>query len=328
MTDTRDAVRLEGLTKRYGAFTAVHDVSLAVPEGEFLALLGHNGAGKTTLMKMLLGLTRPTSGRLSVLGTQGGGAVARRAVGFLPENVSFTGGSTGQETLEFYARLKGAPKAQVAELLDVVGLTDAVRKPVRTYSKGMRQRLGLAQALLGSPRLLLLDEPTTGLDPMLRQAFFTILREMKARGVTILLSSHVLTELQLRTDRIAILRGGELVACDTLQGLQVAAGLPVRIRVRVPEGGAQQAADRVARARSCWGQTVARWNWAYPWRPRWRRCGGCRAALTAAWRIWTSCPRAWRTSMPITAARSPRRRRPRHERCPYHRRSGSPGRLA
>ncbi|WP_404383119.1 ABC transporter ATP-binding protein [Caenispirillum salinarum] len=245
MTDTRDAIRLEGLTKRYGAFTAVDSLSLAVPEGEFLALLGHNGAGKTTLMKMLLGLTRPSAGRLSVLGTQGGGAAARRAVGFLPENVSFTGGSTGREALAFYARLKGAPKAQVAELLEVVGLTDAQRKPVRTYSKGMRQRLGLAQALLGEPRLLLLDEPTTGLDPMLRQAFFTILQEMKARGVTILLSSHVLTELQLRTDRIAIMRGGKLVACDTLRGLQEAAGLPVRIRVRVPEGGAQQAADRV-----------------------------------------------------------------------------------
>lgn len=245
MTDTRDAIRLEGLTKRYGAFTAVDDLSLAVPEGEFLALLGHNGAGKTTLMKMLLGLTRPSAGRLSVLGTQGGGAAARRAVGFLPENVSFTGGSTGREALAFYAKLKGAPKAQVSELLEVVGLTDAQRKPVRTYSKGMRQRLGLAQALLGEPRLLLLDEPTTGLDPMLRQAFFTILREMKARGVTILLSSHVLTELQLRTDRIAIMRGGKLVACDTLHGLQEAAGLPVRIRVRVPEGGAQAAADRV-----------------------------------------------------------------------------------
>lgn len=244
MTDTRDAIRLEGLTKRYGTFTAVSDLSLTVPEGEFLALLGHNGAGKTTLMKMLLGLTAPSAGRLSVLGVSGGGAAARRSVGFLPENVSFTGGSTGVEALAFYARLKGAPNAQAAELLETVGLAEASRKPVRTYSKGMRQRLGLAQALLGEPRLLLLDEPTTGLDPMLRQAFFTILQEMKARGVTILLSSHVLTELQLRTDRIAIMRGGRLVACDTLQGLQEAAGLPVRIRVRVPEGGAQRAAEQ------------------------------------------------------------------------------------
>lgn len=239
-----DAIRLDNLTKRYGAFTAVDDLSLAVPEGEFLALLGHNGAGKTTLMKMLLGLTRPSAGSLSVLGTAGGGAAARRAVGFLPENVSFTGGSTGREALRFYARLKDAPRRQVDELLEVVGLLEAAGKPVRTYSKGMRQRLGLAQALLGEPRLLLLDEPTTGLDPVLRQAFFGILRDMKARGVTILLSSHVLTELQLRTDRIAIMRGGRLVACDTLHGLQEAAGLPARIRVRVPEGGAQQAAER------------------------------------------------------------------------------------
>ncbi|MCA1941814.1 MAG: ABC transporter ATP-binding protein [Caenispirillum bisanense] len=241
---TRDAIRLTGITKRYGAFTAVDDLTLAVPEGEFLALLGHNGAGKTTLMKMLLGLTRPTAGSLSVLGTEGGGAAARRALGFLPENVNFTGGSSGRAALRYFARLKGAPKAQAEDLLERVGLAAAAHKPVRTYSKGMRQRLGLAQALLGEPRLLLLDEPTSGLDPMLRQEFYRILRDMKAQGVTILLSSHVLSELQLRTDRIAIMRHGRLVACDTLQGLQQAAGLPVRIRVRVPEGGAQRAAEQ------------------------------------------------------------------------------------
>ncbi len=238
---SQDVIRLDHVTKRYGSFTAVDDLSLAVPQGEFLALLGHNGAGKTTMMKMVLGLTRPTSGSLSVLGAAGGIA-GRQSVGFLPENVSFTGGSTGREALRFYARLKGAPKAQVEELLQAVGLAEAGNKAVRTYSKGMRQRLGLAQALLGEPRLLLLDEPTTGLDPMLRQEFYRILRDMKARGVTILLSSHVLTELQLRTDRIAIMRKGRLVACDTLHGLQEAAGLPVRIRVRVPEGGAARAA--------------------------------------------------------------------------------------
>lgn len=256
---SRDAIRLDRLTKRYGTFTAVEDLSLAVPEGEFLALLGHNGAGKTTLMKMLLGLTRPTAGVLAVLGAEGGGAAARRQIGFLPENVNFTGGSSGRASLRFFARLKGAPSRQVEDLLEVVGLADAAHKPVRTYSKGMRQRLGLAQALLGEPRLLLLDEPTSGLDPLLRQEFYRILRDMKARGVTILLSSHVLTELQLRTDRIAILRHGRLVACDTLNGLQQAAGLPVRIRVRVPEGGAERAAAQAgqgARVLSANGRSV------------------------------------------------------------------------
>lgn len=248
-----DALRLDCLSKVYrargDAITALDNVSLSVPEGELLALLGHNGAGKTTLMKLLLGLIAPTSGDVHVLGAQphaAGGATARRKIGFLPENVGFTGGVSGRETLAFYARLKGeAPGSVVPSLLERVGLTEAAKRPVHTYSKGMRQRLGLAQALLGTPRLLLLDEPTTGLDPALRRTFYAILHDLTRRGTTVVLSSHVLTELELRADRIAILRRGRLIACDTLGGLRRAAGLPVRLRVTASSGGAEAVAARL-----------------------------------------------------------------------------------
>jgi Cu-processing system ATP-binding protein len=229
MNETGDpALAVTGLTKVYGAHTALNALTLSVRRGEMLALLGHNGAGKTTLMKLLLGLTRPTAGRISVLGAPPSPA-GRADVGFLPENVVFSGGMTGQEVLITLARLKKADVAAVAPLLDRVGLGEAAKRPVRTYSKGMRQRLGLAQALIGHPRLLMLDEPTTGLDPVSRKTFYELLGELTGRGVTVLLSSHVLTELEARADRIAILAQGRLLAHDTMGGLRRTAGLPVRI---------------------------------------------------------------------------------------------------
>lgn len=223
------ALSVRDLSKHYGPLKALDGLTLDVGEGEMLALLGHNGAGKTTLMKLLLGLTRPTAGHLELLGAPPG-PHHRKDIGFLPENVSFVGGMKGREVLRFYARLKGAAPAQVDQLLERVGLADAAHKAVRTYSKGMRQRLGLAQALLSHPKLLLLDEPTTGLDPVLRRAFYDILRELRDAGSTVLISSHVLTELELRAERIAILSRGRLVACDSLSGLRRHAQLPVRIR--------------------------------------------------------------------------------------------------
>ncbi len=226
------AIRLEGVAKRYGRAVAVEAVTLDLRQGEVMALLGPNGAGKTTLMKMILGLTRPSAGRIEVLGGAAGAAAARRATGYLPESVAFNPALTGGETLRFYARLKRRAKGEVEALLERVGLADAAGRRVATYSKGMRQRLGLAQALLGAPRLLLLDEPTSGLDPILRRSFYEIVAELKGRGTSILLSSHVLTELEARTDRAAILRDGRLVALDSLADLRRAAGLPVRIRVR------------------------------------------------------------------------------------------------
>jgi Cu-processing system ATP-binding protein len=239
------AVTLEGLGKHYSTLWAVRGVDLTVGEGERLALLGHNGAGKTTLMKLMLGLIQPDEGRITVLGAPPGDAASptRRKLGFLPENVALHDALTGRETLDFYARLKGRPARECRTLLERVGLADAAGRRVNTYSKGMRQRLGLAQALLGPPRLLLLDEPTTGLDPALREVFYDIIRGLAAEGTTVLLSSHLLTELEERTDRIAIMDGGRLIASGTLEQLRERAGLPVTLRLTVP---AHHQADVIA----------------------------------------------------------------------------------
>lgn len=232
-------VEISNVTKRFGKVEAVRDVSFQLPEGETVALVGHNGAGKTTLMKLMLGLIRPTSGHISVLGEDpaAGEFEARRRLGYLPENVSFNAALTGHETLAFYARLKREPGKAVAPLLDRVGLTHAANRRVGTYSKGMRQRLGLAQALLGEPRVLLLDEPTTGLDPALRQSFYEIVEELRARGATVLLSSHALTELEERAGRVIIMNRGVKVADGTLDELRRIARLPTRVRLKVTESG-------------------------------------------------------------------------------------------
>jgi Cu-processing system ATP-binding protein len=234
-------VRLERVVKRYGRETAVGGIDLALAAGECVALVGHNGAGKSTLIKLMLGLIRPTEGRVAVLGEDpaaGAAARARREIGYLPENLALHPAMTGIETLAFYARLKGQKLAGNAALLDRVGLGAAARRRVGTYSKGMRQRLGLAQALLGRPRLLLLDEPTTGLDPALRQHFYEIVRELRDSGATVLLSSHALAELEGQVDRVVIMSRGAKVADGTLLALRRLADRPVRIRVALPGGGA------------------------------------------------------------------------------------------
>lgn len=225
-------VQLTEATRRFGRFTAVDGVSLDIAAGEFLALVGHNGAGKSTLFKLLLGLLPPTGGNIRVLGEDPNGpraAALRKKIGFLPENVTFAGNLTGLEMLRFFARLKGAPKNDCIALLQSVGLWDARNKRVRTYSKGMRQRLGLAQMLLGDTRLLILDEPTTGLDPESRRHFFDLLDERRANGTTIILSSHSLSEVETHADRVAMLKAGALVACGSIEALQRESGLPVRI---------------------------------------------------------------------------------------------------
>jgi Cu-processing system ATP-binding protein len=227
-------VAIDTAGKDYDGRTVLDHISFAVPDGCCVALIGHNGAGKTTLMKLILGLIRPTRGAVEVLGVDpaAAGREFRQQIGFLPENVSFHDELTGANTLAFYARLKGVDAAQGTQLLERVGLAPAASRRVKTYSKGMRQRLGLAQALLGKPRLLMLDEPTTGLDPVLRQEFFQIIRELTALGTTVMLSSHVLTELEARTDLAAILRDGHLAAFGDLDTLRRDAGLPVTVRVR------------------------------------------------------------------------------------------------
>lgn len=238
---TKPTVVLSGVAKRYGNVDAVKDVSFTLNEGETVALVGHNGAGKTTIIKMLLGLIRPSSGSVEVLGEDParGDFAVRQRLGYLPESVAFHMALTGRETLAFYARLKRVDMAYAPELLDRVGLApEAADRPVRTYSKGMRQRLGLAQALLGQPRILLLDEPTSGLDPALRHRVYDVLAELRSTGATILLSSHALSELEDRADRVVIINEGVKIADGTLDSLRGLARLPTRISLTLAGCGA------------------------------------------------------------------------------------------
>lgn len=229
-------VSVRNVTKRYGGkVDALRELTLDLHEGETVALVGHNGAGKTTLIKLLLGLIRPTSGDVQVLGEDpaNGDFGVRQALGYLPESVSFHLALTGRETLAFYARLKQVNMQSADSLFERVGLAaSAADRPIRTYSKGMRQRLGLAQALLGAPKVLLLDEPTSGLDPALRRNFYALVDELRAGGATVLLSSHALGELEDRAGRVIIVNRGLRIADGTLDDLRRIASLPSRIRVR------------------------------------------------------------------------------------------------
>jgi Cu-processing system ATP-binding protein len=235
-------IQLCGVSRRYGSQTAVDGVDLVLRAGECVGLVGHNGAGKSTLIKMMLGLVRPDGGVVRVLGedpSAGPAVAARRALGYLPENVALHPSLTGAETLAFYARLKGQPVSKNARLLERVGIDSAAHRRVGTYSKGMRQRLGLAQALLGNPRALLLDEPTSGLDPALRQSFYEIIRELRRDGAAILLSSHALAELEYQVDRVAVMNRGHKVADGGVADLRKLAALPLRIRF-LPGGATPQ----------------------------------------------------------------------------------------
>ncbi len=239
MTDS--ALTVTRANKFRGKTQVLHEIDLCVAPGERVALLGHNGAGKTTLMKMVLGLTPVNSGKIHIAGALPGSAQARSATAFLPEAVSFHPALTGREQLAMFARLAGV-RPDISALLDRVGLPDAMDRRIGAYSKGMRQRLGLAQVLLGKPRLALLDEPTSGLDPISRQDLYAIIDELAAQGTAVLIASHALTEVEARTDRIAILRKGVKVADDTLANLSEQAGLPTRLRIRATGDHA----DRIA----------------------------------------------------------------------------------
>jgi Cu-processing system ATP-binding protein len=252
---THPTVLLSGVAKRYGEVQAVKDVSFVLNEGETVALVGHNGAGKTTLIKLMLGLIRPSAGSIEVMGEDpaSGDFAVRKRLGYLPESVAFHMALTGRETLTFYARLKRIAAANPLDLLERVGLgAAAAERPVRTYSKGMRQRLGLAQALLGEPRLLLLDEPTSGLDPALRRRFYDLLSELRAKGTTILLSSHALSELEDRADRVLIVNDGVAIADGTLDDLRALARLPTRISIRFHTGAN---IDSLKSAKAAWKVT-------------------------------------------------------------------------
>jgi Cu-processing system ATP-binding protein len=245
-------IEVKQLVKRYGDVHAVDGVDLRVESGEVFGLIGHNGAGKSTLFKMLLGLLPASAGDIRIDGQPVSGPgfrAVRRRLGYLPENVVFYDNLSGLETLAFFARLKGVDRTQCGPLLERVGLSAAADRRVKGYSKGMRQRLGFAQALLGRPQLLFLDEPTTGLDPEGIREFYAVVREMRSAGSTILLTSHILSEIQERVDRLAIMKTGRIQALGTVQSLREAMALPLSFELRLAEGagallrGALQAAD-------------------------------------------------------------------------------------
>ena len=231
-----NAIELQAVTKRYGRTTVLQDVSAAIPAGQVIGLLGHNGAGKTTVIRLALGLISPTGGTVRTLGFQPDGRQARRLharVGYLPENVAFYGNLTGREVIDYLARLKRVPPREAMALLHRVGLEAAADRRVGAYSKGMRQRLGLAQVLLGKPDMLVLDEPTTGLDPLVIQDFFDLVGELRAQGRTVIISSHLLAELEPHLDGALILRQGRVVAQGTIADMRQAARLPVTVSARL-----------------------------------------------------------------------------------------------
>jgi ABC-2 type transport system ATP-binding protein len=209
------ALESRALRKEYGSKVAVRELTLSVPRGEVFGFLGPNGAGKTTSMKMLLGLVHPTSGAGHVLGRPLGDPRGRARVGYLPEHFTFHDWLEARELLRFHARLlglrPGGRAAGVEERLRRVGLGDAGHRRVREYSKGMKQRLGLAQALLGEPELVFLDEPTSGLDPLGRRLVREVIGELRERGTTVFLNSHLLSEVEVTCDRVAFVKDGRVV---------------------------------------------------------------------------------------------------------------------
>ncbi len=197
-------VEINQVTQQYQKVTALENLSLSIHGGEVVGLFVHNGAGKTTTMKLILGLLSPTLGGVKVLGKAPSTEAfhpMRYQLGFLPENVSFYPQLTGWEVLYYFAKLKRVSKSHADQLLEKVGLAHAANRKVKTYSKGMKQRLGLAQAMLTTPKLLLLDEPTVGLDPIATQDFYSMVDELKNQGCAVILCSHVLPGLEKHIDR-------------------------------------------------------------------------------------------------------------------------------
>jgi ABC-2 type transport system ATP-binding protein len=223
MTRATDlAIRTRGLRKVFGGKVAVRNLTLDVSRGEVFGFLGPNGAGKSTSVKMLLGLVFPTSGEAEILGRPAGDVKTRSKVGFLPEHFRFYDWLTSTELLKLHGRLYGMSHATLRErvpaLLDLVGLTPHRDKPLRDFSKGMLQRIGLAQALLNEPDLIFLDEPTSGLDPFGRRLVREIIKAQRDRGATVLLNSHLLGEVEITCDRVAFIRDGEVVETRQLNG--------------------------------------------------------------------------------------------------------------
>ena len=237
---TAAAVEAADLGKRYGDHVALEGLSLRVEPGEVVGLLGPNGAGKTTTVKILLGLVAATSGSARIFGVPVSDSAARRPVGYLPEQFRFPGWLTGAQLLDLHARLAGVAdddqrRARAAEVLDLVGLAGREHERIGGYSKGMTQRIGLAQALMGNPRLVLLDEPTSALDPLGRRDVRDLVRHLRGQGVAVLLNSHLLSEVEQVCDRVAIVDRGRVVRQGRLDEL-AGSGLELRLRLdRVDE---------------------------------------------------------------------------------------------
>jgi ABC-2 type transport system ATP-binding protein len=222
-----NALSARGLEKRYGSTTALAGVDVDVAEGELVGLLGPNGAGKSTLVKIACGLVRPTGGQAEVCGAKAGSRASLRQLGYLAELFRFPGWYSADELIALHQRLSGSTggEAERSELLELVGLTEARDRRVEAMSKGMQQRLGIAQALVGAPPLLLLDEPTSALDPAGRRTVRLLLEELRGRGTSVLLNSHLLSEIELVCDRVVILHRGAVVAEGSPAELSRARGI-------------------------------------------------------------------------------------------------------
>jgi ABC-2 type transport system ATP-binding protein len=243
------ALATTALAKRYGTVRALRGVDLELGDGELLGLLGPNGAGKSTLVKIACGLVRPSGGHVRVCGAPAGSRAARQALGYLAELFRFPGWCTADEVLTLHQRLaesKGGERER-AELLELVGLADARRRKVEAMSKGMQQRLGIAQALVGEPGRVLLDEPTSALDPAGRRTVRQLLEEVRARGIAVLLNSHLLSEVELVCDRVVILLDGSVVAAGAPQELMRARGVELETDsgVRVVDGAGREDVPRL-----------------------------------------------------------------------------------
>lgn len=229
------AIRAEGLSKHYGQIQALIDLSIEVRQGEIFGFLGPNGAGKSTLIRTLLGFLHATAGRASVLGldTEEQSVDIRKRTGYLPGGVALYGSLSGADVLEYLAELQGEPPILRDELCERLRLSGAdLRRRVRDYSRGMRQKVGVIQALQHDPQLAILDEPTEGLDPLIQHAFYAILDARRAAGRTIFFSSHVLPEVERVCDRVAIIRGGRLMTLQTVDELLARRRRRVELRWR------------------------------------------------------------------------------------------------
>jgi ABC-2 type transport system ATP-binding protein len=254
------ALAVNDLRKRYGKIEALRGVGLEVAPGELFGLLGPNGAGKSTLVKIACGLVRPSAGSAEIAGAPAGSPAAHSALGYLAELFRFPDWLTADELLALHQSLaeSGGRASERAELLSLVGLGEAADRRIGAMSKGMQQRLGIAQAMIGSPRLLLLDEPTSALDPAGRRTVRRLLEELRSRGVAVLLNSHLLSEVELVCDRVAIIARGELVAAGAPSELARAGGIEVETSagVRVFEDARRDDAPRIVRELVAAGEDV------------------------------------------------------------------------